>query len=348
MLLQGTFPTVGKIRMKNWLYKVDRIDVMPRPGGIDLRYSEWTEPLPPKLFNKFIETLTWDDFALYPDTNLLKDKLAEHHKVTPLNIYLGPGSAECISNVFECLAERQSITTTEPCFPMYDVYAAQCNLLVNKVYPNTDLTYNARQLMGGNLIVLSRPSNPVGYFFTRKDIITILEQNSDRWVLVDEVYIEYAENKDNIIDLITKYDNLIVSRSFSKTFGAAGCRVGYLISNSINIDLISKLRPMYEITGPSQRYAMFLLDNQDAIEKYCKKTIKERKKLCKIFKAAKYDVVSSEGNWIHVESKIELKHLLHKYNIHVKTAVTLPGRDLKYLRITVGPGVSKLFEELVQ
>ena len=62
--------------MKNWLGNIKRVDVMPRPGGTDLRYSEWTQSLPPALFKKFIKTLTWEDFALYPDTNLLKVKLA--------------------------------------------------------------------------------------------------------------------------------------------------------------------------------------------------------------------------------------------------------------------------------
>lgn len=333
--------------MKKWLNTIKRVDVLPRPGGIDLRYSEWTQSLPPKLFNKFIKTLTWEDFALYPDTNLLKTKLAEHHNVYPSNIYLGPGSAECISNVFECFSEHQVITTTMPCFPMYDVYTAQNNLTLNKMYPTQDLGYDVREFVYGNLIVISRPSNPTGYFFTREDIIKLLRHDSGRWVLVDEAYIDYVENKDSITDLIERYDNLIISRSFSKVFGAAGCRVGYLISHSRNLDLISKLRPMYEVTGPSQRYAMFLLDNQTEIEKYCTKTIQERKRLCKLFESAKLSVISSQGNWIHVQQTDELVAALDKNNIHVKKNITLPYRNELWLRITVGPGLFSLFKEII-
>jgi len=333
--------------MKNWLDNINRVDVLPRPGGTDLRYSEWTQSLSPTLFKKFIKTLIWEDFALYPDTNLLKTKLAEHHNVSVSNIYLGPGSAECISNVFECFTEFQTVTTTEPCFPMYHVYAAQCNLALVRKFPTKSLTYNASEFNNGDLIVISRPSNPVGYFFTREDIIAILTQNRDAWVLIDEAYIEYVENKDDITDLINTYRNLIISRSFSKVFGAAGCRVGYLISNSENINKISKLRPMYEITGPSQRYALFLLDNQLEIEKYCKKTIQERKKLCRLFRSAKLNVISSEGNWIHVEQTNGLVALLDKNNIHVKKDTSLPYKNGLWLRITVGPGVTSTFKEIL-
>ena len=113
---------------------------MPRPGGIDLRYSEWTQSLPPDLFKKFINTLTWEDFALYPDTNLLKNKLAKYLSISISNIYIGPGSSECIRNVFECFSVDQYVITTEPCFPMYDIYAAQNNLNVIKISPDKQLS----------------------------------------------------------------------------------------------------------------------------------------------------------------------------------------------------------------
>lgn len=333
--------------MKEWLHRINRVGVLPRPTGTDLRYSEWSRSLPPRLFNKFIKTLVWEDFALYPDTNLLKDALAKHHNTTSLNIYLGSGSAECISDVFKCFVEKETITTTEPCFPMYDVYAAQNYLTVNKIQPTKQLKYVTNKILGTDLIVISRPSNPVGYFFTRQDIVALLELNPYSWVLVDEAYIDYVENADEIVDLVNLYDNLIISRSFSKVFGAAGCRVGYLISNITTIDTISKLRPMYEITGPSQRYALFLLNNQIEVQKYCKKTISERKKLCRLFKSTKLDVVSSEGNWIHVQQIDVLLDILKANDIHVKTNISLPHKQGMWLRITVGPGVTKLFKEIL-
>jgi histidinol-phosphate aminotransferase len=333
--------------MKPWLKDIVRVDVLPRPTGTDLRYSEWLQELPPRLFRKFIKTLTWEDFALYPDTNILKNKIAEHHSITPINIYLAPGSAEALRSVFDCLNLGESVLTTDPCFPMYDVYARQNSLHVTKIKPLDDLSYKLRSFIPAKLIIFSRPSNPLGYFFKRKDIIKILEDNPQAWVLVDEAYIDYVENKDEITDLIHVYDNLIISRSFSKTFGAAGCRVGYLMSNSKNIDIISKFRQMYEISGPSMKYALFLLEQHAEVLKYCKKTIRERKKLCKLFRSAKLDVAPSHGNWIHVQQTPTVRSILEKHNVHVKYDITLPTKIGPWMRITVGPGTAKLFKEIL-
>jgi histidinol-phosphate/aromatic aminotransferase/cobyric acid decarboxylase-like protein len=230
---------------------------------------------------------------------------------------------------------------------MYDVNAAQNNLFVNKILPTAELKYEVENIRGGNLIILSRPSSPIGHFFTREDVITILNNNLDRWVLIDEAYIDYVENKDNIVDLISEYKNLIISRSFSKVFGAAGCRVGYLISNTDILHTVSRLRPMYEISGPSQKYAMFLLDNNEEIKNYCEETIIERKKICELFLSKGMSVVSSEGNWMHVEQSDSLLTIFKKNNIHCKTDTLLPGTSGKWMRITIGPNLLRLFEKIV-
>lgn len=333
--------------MKPWLKDIKRVNILPRPSGTDLRYCEWTQSLPARLFDKFVKTLTWEDFALYPDTNILKDKIAEYHKITPVNVYLAPGSAEAIKSVFDCMNLSEVVLTTEPCFPMYDVYAKQNSLVVIKQSPQEDLSYEISSQNVEGLIIFSRPSNPVGYFFTRESVIKILKNNPHAWVLVDEAYIDYVENQDSISDLIYEFDNLIISRSFSKIFGAAGCRVGYLLSHSTNIDIISKMRQMYEVSGPAMKYALFLLDNQEEVRKYCKKTISERKKLCKLFKSAKLDVTPSHGNWIHVQQTPTVRSILEKNNIHVKYDIILPTKIGLWMRITVGPGTVKLFKEIL-
>lgn len=331
--------------MKPWLSNINRVNVLPRPSGIDLRYSEWTERLDTALFDEFKKTLKWEDFSLYPDTNLLKDKLAHHHGVQSTNIFLAPGSAEAIRSVFDCLNLGESITTTEPCFPMYDVYGMQNNLALFKTHPEKN-RYTLNKLEPSDLIIFSRPSSPIGCFFTRLDVIDILKNNKN-WVVVDEAYIDYVENKDSILDLISEYNNLIISRSFSKGYGAAGCRVGYLISDSKNIDIISKFRQMYEVSAPAMKYAMFLLDRQDVIDNYAQRTITERKKLIDLFDGKQYRTLSSEGNWLHVKQSDQLIKILSDNNIHVKQNVMLPDMNGPWIRFTVGPGVFKLFKKIL-
>lgn len=331
--------------MKYWLSKISRVEVKPRPSGIDLRYSEWIRP--PKFIRKFLKTLVWQDFVQYPDTNLLRDRIALHHNVNKENIFLGPGSAECIKAVFECFTASESVLVSEPCFPMYNVYAEQTGIHINHIQAESNLTYANEKWHGCNFTIVTRPSSPLGHCFSKEEIINILRKNIDRWVLVDEAYIGYAEGQEDIVDLINIYKNLIVCRSFSKTFGAAGIRVGYLLSCAENIKIISKFRQMYEVTGPSLRYAIYLLDNHIEVERYCTDTILERKKLCKLFENSGYAVVSSQGNWIHIEQKEPLMDILKIHNIHVKDNIQLPYSEHKWIRLTVCPGLSRIFKKIL-
>jgi histidinol-phosphate aminotransferase len=331
--------------MKEWLKGITRVDVKPRPSGLDLRYSEWIKP--PKFFKKFLKTLSWTDFVQYPDTTELTNALANYHGVRSSQIYLAPGSAECVKAVFDCFKTGEYVVTTKPCFPMYDVYAAQNKLSIIHNWPEQDYTYSSDKLVGGDLVVISRPSNPVGSMLTKADVVKMLEYSSDRWVLIDEAYIDYATDPEDITCLLNDYDNLIIARSFSKTFGAAGIRVGYLLTSEANLAVISRLRQMYEVSGPAMRYALYLLDHPKQVKKYCDQTIAERNLLVELFTSRGYKVVPSEGNWIHVEQKEPLVHSLISNHILVKSDVLLPFAECKWLRITVGPGLIELFEEIV-
>jgi histidinol-phosphate aminotransferase len=321
------------------------MDIKPRPTGLDLRYSEWITP--PKFIKKFLRTLDWQDFVQYPDTNILKDALSKHHNVKNENIFLGPGSAECIKSIFECFDQGQSVVVSHPCFPMYDVYARQGAIHINHMWPDAQHKYDPKHFTGGTFALVTRPASPLNHCFTRKQIIEILEQNSRRWVVVDEAYIEYADDWEDIVDLIETYKNLIVCRSFSKTFGAAGIRVGYLLADPEVIKTITTFRQMYEISGPSMRYAIYLLENYKEVQKYCNDTIKERKTLVKLFEKKGYRVLSSHGNWIHIEQTNPLQDMLQTNNIHAKQDIELPYSECKWIRLTVGPGLTRLIKKIL-
>jgi histidinol-phosphate/aromatic aminotransferase/cobyric acid decarboxylase-like protein len=95
------------------------------------------------------------------------------------------------------------------------------------------------------------------------------------------------------------------------------------------------------------KYAMFMLEHDNEVSEYCSKTIKERKKLCKLFKSAKLKVLSSQGNWIHIEQTDAVVKYFTEKDIHVKYDITLPGVDTKWIRMSVGPGLHKIFGDFV-
>ena len=181
----------------------------------------------------------------------------------------------------------------------------------------------------------------MGEYKSFDEILPILETGVP--TLIDEAYIEFTEKNKSFIEHIDKYPNLIITRTFSKAFGAAGCRVGAVVSNKDNIELIGKFRQMYEISGVSMRYCEFLLDNLGLIEDYWKDIERERNFLT--FRLNKIgDMIDSVNcNWIHFNTPDNnklTKEVFDNHNVLVKYC-KLPHDDRdNWIRLTISPGIS--------
>ena len=96
-------------------------------------------------------------------------------------------------------------------------YTISVNKILSQINDNTDL------------VILANPNSPMGEYKQFEEIIPILEKGVP--TLIDEAYIEFKEQNESFVKHIDKYPNLIITKTFSKAFGAAGCRVGCVISN---------------------------------------------------------------------------------------------------------------------
>ena len=160
-------------------------------------------------------------------------------------------------------------------------------------------------------------------------------------VLIDEAYIEFSE-RDSIINEINNYSNLFITRTFSKGFGAAGCRVGMVFSNKKNIELISKFRQMYEISGVSMKYCEFLLDRYSIVSEYIENVKKEKKKILSLLNS--FDVIDSDCNWVHFNNDVDNVDTIRVFDRH-KVLVkycSIPHDDRKnWCRLTIQPNITK-------
>jgi histidinol-phosphate aminotransferase len=199
-----------------------------------------------------------------------------------------------------------------------------------------------------NLIILANPNSPIGDYKTFEDIKPLLDTGIP--TLIDEAYIEFSENE-SFIKYIDDYPNLIVTRTFSKGFGAAGCRVGMTFAHKDTIEPISKFRQMYEITGVSLKYCKFLLDNHHLVNIYCKEVVEEKKKVVSMLK--NYEVIDSQCNWIHFNNQDDnkkTKEILEKHKVLVKYCKVHPyGFRDNWCRMTIQPRLSEqdFFKELI-
>ena len=342
--------------MKSHLHKVERrIDYTDKSEyDFILNQSERSQPIPQSYYTKFIRSLTHEDFAYYPNTKNFKEKICNFYDVKTENLFLSDGSDIGIKSIFETFTTCGNIVTSEPSFPMYQVYASLYNCQYKGIHYNLDLLELSIDKMlefvddDTDLIVLANPNSPIGDYKTIDEIKPLLDTGIP--VLIDEAYIEFSENE-SFIKYIDDYPNLIITRTFSKGFGAAGCRVGMTFSNPHYIENISKFRQMYEITGVSMKYCEFLLDNYHIVERYINDVIKERKKVLTLMK--NFNILDSEANWIHFnthDDNLKTKQILEKHKVLVKYCKVHPyGARENWWRMTIQPNITEqdFFKELI-
>ena len=342
--------------MKPHLWKVERrIDYTDKSEyDFILNQSERSQPIPHSYYTKFIRSLTHEDFAYYPNTKNFKEKICEFYNVNTENLFLSDGSDIGIKSIFETFTTCGNIVSSEPSFPMYQVYSSLYDCSYKGIFYNVDtLELSIDKMLefvddDTNLIVLANPNSPIGDYKTIDEIKPLLDTGIP--VLIDEAYIEFGENE-SFIKYIDDYPNLIITRTFSKGFGAAGCRVGMTFSNPHYIENISKFRQMYEISGVSMKYCEFLLDNYHIVNNYISEVIEEKTKVISMLKNC--EVVDSNCNWIHFNNQDDnkkTKEILERHKVLVKYCKLHPyGFRDDWCRMTIQPKISEqeFFKELV-
>ncbi len=200
------------------------------------------------------------DYNRYPDPQqtTLKKKIGEIRNVLPEKIFLGNGSDEIIDLLFRAFCEpgKDNAILMPPTYGMYKV-SADINDVQTISVPldnNFDIdTDNVLSAINENtrLIFICSPNNPSGNRMSNNRVIHLLE-NFDGIVVVDEAYIDYADEESSIT-LLDKYPNLLIMQTFSKARGMAALRVGIAFTSEKIIDILNKIKAPYNINGYSQK-----------------------------------------------------------------------------------------------
>jgi len=188
----------------------------------------------------------------YPDSdqNALRREIAGYAGVRIGNILVGNGSDEIIDLCIRAFVDAgDNIISLEPGYSMYGVSCKAQGAYAQEVLLDSDFQPDLEAIAGASnkrtkLVFLVSPNSPVGVPVEKERIVGLLEQ-ADAMVFVDEAYIEFGG--ESCADLAGKYENLIVSRTFSKAWGLAGIRVGYAISSEKTISILRRLKPPYNV-----------------------------------------------------------------------------------------------------
>ena len=331
-------------------HKIWTVQPEKRPEILKLDWNESTISPSPKVseyLHKLLDEPSF--FNLYPTTysEELLELLSKYTEMPKDNLqYFASSDAlhEYICKVFISVGDPVMILG-----PSYDNFRLTCQANGAEVYfsnYNDDFSFDAQKFENDiyakepAVVYICNPNNPTGNLHPVSYIRHLLDEFPDTLFLLDEAYIEFSDKSAK--ELVIEYDNLLISRTFSKAFGIANFRVGYLIASKDNVQFVNKVRNPKNVSIFAQTAAMAVLSDLQYMKKYVAEVneakeyfVNELKKFDQIYVPAE-----SAGNFVLIkfkdyDSKMELLDYLAERNIFVRNRTEAPS-VYNCFRITVG------------
>ncbi len=260
-------------------------------------------PYPPSpLVKQAISEEEVDKLRLYSDPEL-KDLiaiLAKYHSISTRSIFCGNGSDEVLAMSFMAWGGRCGVAYPDISYGFYPVYANVFNL-DSQVIP-LDEAYKlniADVKLDGKMLVFANPNAPTGLSVSLNEIENVLKNNSDSVVIVDEAYVDFGGV--SAVELINKYDNLLVVRTFSKSRQLAGARLGYAIGSEQLIDDLNRVKfsiNPYNINRLTCIAGVSSVSDNDYFEMCVDKVINTRAHMTDSLRKLGFDVLESNANFV--------------------------------------------------
>jgi histidinol-phosphate aminotransferase len=321
---------------------------LTRVDKIRMDKNERTFPFPDKILHDFKEKIHDGIFTIYPELGPLYTKLAQCFRLNRDNIFLTHGSDIAIKTVYEnYVSEGDNILITNPSYAMSAVYASLFNCKITEVSYNGQFKINQDYFLSQiskniKLVILESPNSfgeDLDLEFIKK---VILETHKNHTLLlIDEAYFSFHFQSQHVQDFINIYDNLIITRTFSKYIGIPSARIGCLISNPTRINELKRFKPMHEISGLSALLAEVCLDNLDLIKSHVNsEMVAARNFMLNSFKKLDYKVSHSNANFVVVDLNLKDQK---SFEIDCEKNHILIGKKFSYLsdynfyRLTVVP-----------
>lgn len=245
-------------------------------SGLYLDRNERITPFSAKILGPLHQRLVKCCFNLYPDVDQLYSKVANWIDIDEKKIYITEGVSGAIKSLIEAIAHPgDNIVFPTPTFALYPIYCQMFNLKYRTVGYKGDYSLDLDRMLklidnNTAIVFLPNPNVPIEGTLWPETVALIARycQKNKTFLAIDEVYFGFGGP--TAVDLIDRFDNLFVMRSFSKAFGLAGIRIGYILGSPDKIDYVSKIRTGYETNTVSMEIASFFLDNFNLIEDYIK------------------------------------------------------------------------------
>ncbi|MEL1234436.1 MAG: histidinol-phosphate transaminase [Candidatus Neomarinimicrobiota bacterium] len=294
-----------------------------------------------------------NDLHLYPDGNgtKLKKEIADHENISFDNIIIGNGSNEILELAARAfLSPSTSAIASKHAFAVYKIVTQSSGASLIEV-PSCTWSHDLKSFedhldISTRVIFIANPNNPTGTYNNHKEVYSLLKKvPSSVLVVLDCAYFEYVTKDDYVkpIDLLNEFDNLLITKTFSKIHGLASIRIGYGIANTSLIEVINRIRQPFNVNAIAQAMACEAINDHEHIRQSIELNSQQYDFLFYQLSALGLDCIPSVGNFITFKGNFVGKEM---FNSLMKKGVIVRSVDLydmkDYLRVTIGTEAENL------
>jgi len=308
------------------------------PDIIKLNTNENPYPPPENVTQALTDEIN-SKLNLYPDpvANNLRDTIASIYNIDSSQIIAGNGSDEILSIIFRSFIDPgDKVLLFSPTYTLYYTLAesVDADVITCELDENFDLPEKAFNIQC-KLCFIPNPNAPTGNSFA-KEKLSKLASSINGILVIDEAYVDFSD--DNCLDLLKKHKNIIITRTFSKSFSLAGMRIGYGISSVDIIKGLMKIKDSYNLNRLSIVAGEAALNNITEVHRRIDIIKKLRDQSARKFKKLGFIVLNSQTNFLFVKPvKISAKKLYKSlYNRKILIRFFNQDRVDEFLRITIG------------
>lgn len=311
-----------------------RLDLNENPGG-----------LPQEFINDILRKVTPQFVAQYPETKHFSEILATYLNTDIDHLCLVNGSAEGIRYIIQAFTSPGGrIVGVVPSYFMFQVYSEMYERQFVKVCYNDDLTMDVNNIVSAmtddtQLLILLNPNNPMGNVYSKKDFEMILAQAKKKQItiLIDEAYHYFYP--ETFIEYALSTNHIFITRTFSKLFSMAGCRLGYVVGWPDGIKLVQKLCTPHNTNAFAMAIAEAIITTPHIVDDLICRFNEGRNYLINELEANNYPYKGEAGNFIFIKPKHDairiVERMKREEGILIKSYPNV-GRFGTCLRVSIG------------
>ena len=304
----------------------------------DFSSNVWFEGPPPELLKHLQENISAVDHYPEPEGGTLQEKVAGFHHLAPENCLITNGSVES----FYLIALAYRYDQSDIIIPCFSEYEDACRIHGHNLQFVNNTGGWEKKIIGKQLVWFGNPNNPDGKVYRSEALEKMLRQNPNSIFVIDEAYGELCSGFQSAVPLISRHRNLIIVRSFTKSFAIPGLRLGYVMGDDSLIQKLRQLKMPWTVNALALEAGKYIIDHYTQLIPDKQKVESVSRDFQGRLNSLKdlLTVIPSDCNYFLVRlnhdcSEKLKKFLIEKYGVLIRDASNFRGLDEHYIRLAV-------------